>query len=784
MAGTEQAHRRRRAAGRWWSSRVRAARAGLEPGAGVALLVILAFVVVVAAAYQPMQGYLIDVAAAEAAAVSDPDGSPRAAVPVGRLDVLYASLQLFVLNLPPVTVVPLPASLRVLRLLAPSLGVISVVLLVSRWARLVLSGFVVRRWRGHEVFCGAGGSCVGLARLRAKQLRTEHPWWRRRRRVVLVAPALSDEVRRDLRRHGVVAVAGRPGIHRGGFSNAVSGARSVYVDLGSDQETMAYAVAALGVGTTSGSTAGLWPAPAARKVTAVIDSSELPKLGTLVDDDRLQLLPRWRRVSSAAVGVAGYRRASRGPLHVIVISDTPSVATVIDDVLASANPAEDARVTVLVREGSRLDGQDLSRPDVHTETVAISSTAAMVLSLDRIGNDPPQATAAAAAPLPISDPLLVLLEDPLDLLTTLAELIDDRELSFRLVVIEERSTTPIAELLAAAPVSEQRLWQVRPTDLAGLGLFSTGFTADDLADLLQRSYDGWTSPELRGPHPVQHLTGPLVPSAGTQPSRAALRGAAERILAALEAAGLTVEENHHGVHLLGPADLAAFAAALGELAGAPTGAAGTLDEQQALVRIAGFAQLADLLCGLVRTDRLSLTPTGAAAGRFRPSDQQLRDLAREIHRSYLSNQVSEGRPLTDAQVDWDRLSPLLRESNLAQARSIPLKLVVLGLDLEVADGPRPAWPAGPPGDAAVALLSELEHRRWCADLLDRGYRHGPTTDRTKRLHSQLIPYASLVRDERNKDAETVLALPEVTAGADLRLRLLAPAMSPPGRHGG
>ena len=740
----------------------------MEPGTGIVLLLIACVVAVVLVAYQPMERHLLAVSTAVAEADGDaaPSTSP---VPVSALDVIYGCLQLFVFNLPPIDAVPLPVSLQWLRLLAPLIGVLSVVLLLSRLARAFFLGLYVRLWRGHEVICGTGESCVALARLHAERDIARVGLGRLGRGVIVVAPAVTDEARRALRRLRIPAVIGMPSPASGSFANAVGGARHVYVDLDADQDTVRYAVAALQVGSPK-HTGSRWRGcgPAGR-VTGVIGSSDHAGLSTLVNDPRLRLRPRWQRATSAALGVAGFQRGNRGPLHVVVIADTPQVETVIDEVLASARPAEEARITLLVRPGSRLEANPISRSKVTLVPVPTAQSAVMVLRLDRVGLESSPATGADDQAVPISGPVIVHLEDPLDQLMTITDLLDHTELGHDVVALQEPATAAATAFHSTMHDRGQRLRLVNPTSVGALGLFDGLCDDTTLAQLLRDSHRAWQAPELRGPHPVEALMSPLLTTGPAEDDAAGYLWVARRLDAALRTVGLSAVATDSGMAVLGPTDLRSLALQLRQVGfyGLRDDAPPSFEEPRG--RFAALVELIALIPELLRVIGASIIPSERAADRFRPDEEQLWSLAREIHRSYLRKQDLSERPSTDAQVAWEQLGPVPRESNLAQARAIPSKLALLGLDLAVAGSPVPSWPTGVPDRESIDLLAELEHRRWCGDLLDRGYRYGAVRDRNRRVHNQLIPFEQLTGAEQDKDIETVLGLPDVTAGAGLQL---------------
>jgi hypothetical protein len=62
----------------------------------------------------------------------------------------------------------------------------------------------------------------------------------------------------------------------------------------------------------------------------------------------------------------------------------------------------------------------------------------------------------------------------------------------------------------------------------------------------------------------------------------------------------------------------------------------------------------------------------------------------------------------------------------------------------------------------------MEHRRWSAERLLRGWRLGPRNN-DRRLHPDLIPFEDLDDAGREKDRAVVRTIPEVLALAGLSI---------------
>ena len=124
---------------------------------------------------------------------------------------------------------------------------------------------------------------------------------------------------------------------------------------------------------------------------------------------------------------------------------------------------------------------------------------------------------------------------------------------------------------------------------------------------------------------------------------------------------------------------------------------------------------------------------------------ELDKAAKSVHERYVAAEIARGQsPQTNTSlVAWDDLPEALRQANRAQADHVPIKLAILKL-------------ASDP--ATLEALAEAEHRRWMAEKIISGWRHGATRDDSRKLHPSLKPYAELSEPEKQKDRDVILEL--------------------------
>ena len=145
-------------------------------------------------------------------------------------------------------------------------------------------------------------------------------------------------------------------------------------------------------------------------------------------------------------------------------------------------------------------------------------------------------------------------------------------------------------------------------------------------------------------------------------------------------------------------------------------------------------------------------------------------IARGRHKIYVRERLAEGETVASnpSLVSWEQLPEPLKDSNRRYADGVAEILATLGADLVPLQAGTPD-----PLEISAELLDELakmEHTRWCESLREDGwkYRDGPK-DPLKKLHPLLVPWHELAEAERQKDRESVLALPELLAAVGYQL---------------
>jgi len=148
--------------------------------------------------------------------------------------------------------------------------------------------------------------------------------------------------------------------------------------------------------------------------------------------------------------------------------------------------------------------------------------------------------------------------------------------------------------------------------------------------------------------------------------------------------------------------------------------------------------------GLVRTESIE-----------RVLDQKGDEIAIELHADYQRKAKTQTAGSPAALQAWDELTENMRDANRAAAEHAPILFAAAGFRIVPAQ----------PGIATATLspeelerLARVEHRRWLADRIDRGWRYGAIRDDPRMLHPLLVPYDDLSEENKQKDRNNVHTL--------------------------
>lgn len=144
------------------------------------------------------------------------------------------------------------------------------------------------------------------------------------------------------------------------------------------------------------------------------------------------------------------------------------------------------------------------------------------------------------------------------------------------------------------------------------------------------------------------------------------------------------------------------------------------------------------------------------------TDQQLLQIARMLHDRYLALYGLEGGP---SAVAWEELPEETRDSNLSHAAHIETKLRAIGAEVVEGEAADQQFEFS---KAELEELAVMEHERWMTNRSAHGYvRADPRTELT---HPDLVPWDDLSNDARQKDIDFVLFIPAVLRSCGLGIR--------------
>jgi hypothetical protein len=166
------------------------------------------------------------------------------------------------------------------------------------------------------------------------------------------------------------------------------------------------------------------------------------------------------------------------------------------------------------------------------------------------------------------------------------------------------------------------------------------------------------------------------------------------------------------------------------------------------------------------------TRMGVFGGLIRPEsvervlDRKGDRIAIAMHAWYLEAAAGSGAGSPLALAAWDALPENLRDANRASAAHAPLLFATGGFVLGKAGNEVTPHTLS---EDEIERLAQIEHRRWCADRIDRGWRFGELRDDVRKRHPSLRPYEELVESEKEKDRNAVRALIAIHASEGLVL---------------
>ena len=133
--------------------------------------------------------------------------------------------------------------------------------------------------------------------------------------------------------------------------------------------------------------------------------------------------------------------------------------------------------------------------------------------------------------------------------------------------------------------------------------------------------------------------------------------------------------------------------------------------------------------------------------------EKMDQLAKQVHAFYLPP-VGERDPEKASHKEWEYLGIDFKNQNREQADHIEVKLRAIGININTSN--EIEFTAD-----QVELLSEMEHIRWCANMILSGWTSGKKRDDKNKIHPDLIPYKELPDQIKQYDRDAVLNIPKL-----------------------
>lgn len=133
-------------------------------------------------------------------------------------------------------------------------------------------------------------------------------------------------------------------------------------------------------------------------------------------------------------------------------------------------------------------------------------------------------------------------------------------------------------------------------------------------------------------------------------------------------------------------------------------------------------------------------------------------MARLMHLDYSQTEIAKGYGGSESTVPWIDLKETYKRANRMQAFSFGDKLEAI--DCELSDVRTDATLFTP---NEIEMLAKMEHNRWMEDRIADGWTMAPVRNTEAKQHPDLVPFADLSKEAKDKDRQAVLRLPALAA---------------------
>jgi hypothetical protein len=659
-------------------------------------------------------------------------------LPNSHLDAFFATLGLFKLSLPTSDLFEtIPTSVQLIRVLAPLTTATTLVATLQKSVTQTLDLYISQRWKDHHVVIGDSQRALQLAKSRrdmAARGDSNH--------TVLIADKVDQVAHRDLRRAGVKIC----NLQRNSsmLRTVIRKARSAVVDMSDDDTSVEWGMHILSLFQSD-------PANAPQKVTIYVSSPELTRLETVIPYENVHIIAKDARFAADLLHFERPVRGARGPLNLLVVADDPGVVDLLNAMWQQhIRVGERAHITLVGPLTMEQMGHRCELPPsmVHFEFQPdLSDAEAVALRIESLLDSQDLRDFGNVS----STIYIWTRQMGIDALlaTFLIQRVNKRivivaksEISrnFSVLPMTGRNSSGVISVVTAEFLMRNGILGIVPDqELLALGL---------------HSYHGILTKgpaEVVGASPVFNFRCELWQASS---SRHRYFELATSCLQALKSAGVRIEPSRDRSPQLSSHTLIRSARALAATLGRPFDVTDD-SPQEVSDRYAIIDLVAQLPMMLGGGYSIVETTPGVIL-----DESQVAVIAADIHTKYHEAEspranTSSATVSVDALTEWEQLRPRMKDSNIDQARSIPLKLATMGLVLYPDESSTKSWNSDTLNLTVIDALARVEHQRWCTEMFARDYKAGTQRDDTRLEHPDLRPYEDLEQESQEKDRRTI-----------------------------
>jgi hypothetical protein len=146
---------------------------------------------------------------------------------------------------------------------------------------------------------------------------------------------------------------------------------------------------------------------------------------------------------------------------------------------------------------------------------------------------------------------------------------------------------------------------------------------------------------------------------------------------------------------------------------------------------------------------------------------EAKELAPLVHEFYREDKLKDFIP-TEPDINkykvvmrWEKLDPVLRESNIQHVLFLPHILNRVNLGISKSDKPKGINIKEILSGDLYEFLARLEHARWNAEQLLEGWKYGPEKDLAKKLNPNIVAWEKLDETTKAIEYKSIDNIPEL-----------------------